>query len=89
VKTVRVTVSGLVQGVFFRASTQRRAAALGLAGWVRNTPDGRVEVMAQGPPDKVDALLRWLWIGPSSARVLDVDVIEADEEPGLRGFRVR
>jgi len=66
---VRVRVEGLVQGVFYRATTQRQARALGLKGWVRNLPDGAVECLAEGEKGDVEELLRWLARGPTGARV--------------------
>lgn len=65
----RFLVSGKVQGVFFRASTREQAQRLGLRGHARNLPDGRVEVLAVGEADAVDALARWLQHGPPQARV--------------------
>ena len=67
-------VDGRVQGVYYRASTQEQARALGLRGWVRNLPDGRVELRAQGTRGRVEALLAWCRKGPPSARVASVDV---------------
>ena len=67
--TLRFVVSGRVQGVFFRASTRAEATRLGLAGSAQNLDDGRVEVIATGPDAALDALERWLWQGPPSARV--------------------
>jgi len=84
----RVVVGGVVQGVFYRASTQREAAALGLAGWVRNLPDGRVEAVFEGPESAVDAAVAWTRRGPDRAIVTSVEV--TDEEPeGLPGFGAR
>ena len=65
----RCLVSGRVQGVFFRGSTRREALALGLKGRAANLSDGRVEVIACGPEDRLDALCRWLEHGPPSASV--------------------
>lgn len=65
----RFLVSGKVQGVFFRASTRERALDLGLNGRATNLPDGRVEVVAEGPAEALDALEAWLHEGPSAARV--------------------
>ena len=62
-------VEGLVQGVFFRDSTRRRARQLGVTGWVRNLPDGRVEVVAEGERTSVESLVAWLRDGPEYARV--------------------
>lgn len=68
----RCVVSGRVQGVFFRAATRERAIALGLRGYARNLPDGRVEVLACGEDADVAALCAWLRSGPPQARVSDV-----------------
>ena len=67
--TLRFVVSGRVQGVFFRASARAEATRLGLAGSAQNLDDGCVEVIAIGPDAALDALERWLWQGPPSARV--------------------
>ncbi len=84
----RVTVQGKVQGVFFRDSTRRCASDVGVAGWVRNCPDGTVEAVFEGPVEAVDRAVDFCRNGPSSAHVESVDV--ADEEPeGLSGFEVR
>jgi acylphosphatase len=80
-------VRGLVQGVAFRWSTKTRARELGVAGWVRNLPDGSVEVWAEGPAVAVEDLVRWLGHGPPSARVEAVEV--SDETPsGAERFEV-
>ena len=70
-------VSGKVQGVWFRANTQKQARKLGLTGWVRNTDDGRVELMAFGPEDQVETFESWLHHGPPRAHVdhLSVDKV--------------
>ena len=88
-RRVHLWISGLVQGVWFRASTRDRARALGVDGWVRNLPDGRVEVVAEGPRQAVDALIEFCRQGPGPARVDDVEL--GDEEPTgqFRGFTVR
>lgn len=70
----RCFVSGRVQGVFFRASTARKAAELGVTGHAINLDDGRVEVLAIGPADALDALCGWLRRGPPAARVDDLAV---------------
>jgi acylphosphatase len=72
----RCHVSGRVQGVFYRASARERARQLGVTGYARNLPDGRVEVLACGDPAAVDALLHWLWQGPPASHVTAVDVSE-------------
>lgn len=65
-------VSGRVQGVWFRASTQEKAKKLGLTGWARNLPDGRVEVLACGDKEKLKELHQWLHTGPELANVTEV-----------------
>ncbi len=70
----RCFVSGRVQGVFFRASTARKAAELGVTGHAINLEDGRVEVLAVGPEAALDALCAWLRRGPPAARVDDLSV---------------
>ena len=65
-------VSGKVQGVWFRASTQDKAKELGLTGWARNLADGRVEVIACGTPEKINELHEWLKLGPELASVSGV-----------------
>ena len=69
---LHITVRGRVQGVFFRAATRRLARRLDLTGWVRNCPDGSVEVLAEGRRDMLEQLLDWCRRGPSGARVTDV-----------------
>lgn len=84
----RVLVAGRVQGVWFRESCHDQAQAAGVAGWVRNLADGRVEVALEGPPDAVDEVVGWCRRGPRRARVDRVEV--GDEAPvGEQGFRVR
>jgi acylphosphatase len=80
-------VSGRVQGVFYRVTCAERARALGLAGWVRNASDGRVEAVFEGPDDAVEAIVAWCREGSPSARVVAVDVAEEAVE-GEEGFRV-
>ncbi len=65
----RCYVSGRVQGVFFRASTQQQAVRLGVTGYARNLPDGRVEVLACGGSEQVETLCEWLRSGPAHADV--------------------
>jgi len=69
---VRLRIEGIVQGVFFRASTRDVAKKLGLTGWVRNLPDGSVEVLFEGKADSVREAIRWCHNGPPGARVMDV-----------------
>ena len=70
---LHLIIEGRVQGVFFRAHTQETARALGLTGWVRNTEDGGVEVVAEGARARLKALLEWCRKGPPMARVTQVD----------------
>lgn len=81
-------VSGQVQGVFFRSATRDVARRLGLSGWVRNLPDGRVEVMASGSESQLATLREWLRQGPPAAHVSDVACTPASEQ-GFIGFSVR
>jgi acylphosphatase len=67
-----------VQGVWFRGSTRDQAEQLGLSGYARNLPDGRVEVLACGEIEALETLHKWLWRGPSAASVSDVKCSEAD-----------
>ncbi|GMR20131.1 MAG: acylphosphatase [Gammaproteobacteria bacterium] len=81
-------VSGRVQGVFYRATTQEIAQRLGLTGWVRNLGDGRVELVACGSHDQLAELEAWLWQGPAYASVEEVQAQEVTTEP-CTGFDVR
>jgi acylphosphatase len=88
-----VIVNGRVQGVFYRQSAQDRAASLGLSGWVRNLPDGTVELQASGSKDKVEQLIEWCKSGPPRAVVYDLNVNWlSDDESELSsnaGFVIR
>jgi len=85
---VRVVVTGRVQGVFFRGTCAAEARRLGVAGWVRNLPDGCVEAVFEGPHAAVERMVLWCRHGPDLAHVDDVEVI-AEEPVGDAGFRVR
>ena len=78
----------MVQGVFFRYETRERASSRGLAGWIRNLPDGRVEAVFEGPEEGVEAMVEWCRRGPLGAQVTDVESITEVPE-GLHGFEVR
>lgn len=82
-----VVVTGRVQGVWFRAWTREQAQALGVSGWVRNRADGSVEAVLAGPDAAVEALIAALHVGPSAARVEDVQVNDA-EPPSEAGFNI-
>lgn len=85
---VHVFVEGRVQGVWFRETTRRQAERLGVNGWVRNLPDGRVEAVYEGERQAVEELLAWTHRGPEYARVARVEI--HDEDPrGEQGFRIR
>lgn len=83
----RCHVSGRVQGVWYRGSTQREAVARGVTGYARNLSDGRVEVLACGPQDAIDSLCEWLWQGPPHAEVSDVEC-ESVERSALTAFTI-
>jgi acylphosphatase len=84
----RVVVHGRVQGVFFRDTTSRLALEHGVRGWVRNTWEGTVEAVFEGPPEAVERLVAFAHRGPSGADVERAEVFEEDEE-GLTGFSIR
>ena len=84
----RVLVSGEVQGVFYRDTCRRVARQQGVAGWVRNLPDGRVEAVFEGDAGSVERLVSWTRSGPSRATVTAVDVHDEPAE-GLTAFEIR
>lgn len=86
---VHVWVSGLVQGVWFRASAEREAIARGLTGWVRNLPDGRVEALAEGSRPALERYVDWCRQGPPAARVDDVKVEWLPATGEFDGFELR
>jgi len=86
---VHVVVSGLVQGVWYRASTQQKAEELGLKGWVRNTPDGCVEAVFEGDHSKVEDMVSWCRQGPPNAQVKDVAVNFAEFSGAFSSFTIR
>lgn len=83
----RVRVRGSVQGVFFRAETRARARSLGVAGWVRNAPDGTVEAVFEGEREHVQSMVDWCGRGPGGARVEAVEV-SWEQPEGATGFAV-
>ena len=85
---LRAVVSGRVQGVFFRANTQRQAEQHHLSGTVCNRPDGTVEVVAEGSRDRLEQLLLWLHSGPPQARVDRVSVVWKEATGIAAGFRI-
>ena len=85
---VHLFVQGRVQGVFYRAKTQKKAEALGLVGWVRNCSDGSVEIHAEGDKAKLEELITWCRRGPALASVSNVDLSWVEAE-GLGAFDIR
>lgn len=84
-----VVVQGLVQGVWFRASTRDEAVRIGVGGWVRNLPDGSVEALFEGEAKKVEAIVGWCHRGPSGARVSRVDITWEPYKNEFASFDVR
>ncbi|HEU0122235.1 MAG TPA: acylphosphatase [Bryobacteraceae bacterium] len=85
----RWLVRGRVQGVGFRRFVEREAVSLGLAGWVRNLADGRVEAFAQGPGPSLDALQGRLWQGPRWSEVREVEAMEEAPAAASTSFQIR
>jgi acylphosphatase len=86
---LHATISGVVQGVFFRSATETRAEQLGLTGWVKNLPDGSVEVAAEGPRPALQTFLAFLHQGPPEARVTEVRAEWSAASGEFRFFEVR
>ncbi|SET01680.1 acylphosphatase [Marinobacter segnicrescens] len=82
-------VEGHVQGVSYRAYTERHASELGLEGYVRNLTDGRVEIVAEGPLKALDELEEWCWQGPPAAKVSAVRAETRPASGGFSGFVIR
>ncbi|WP_326541616.1 acylphosphatase [Pseudorhodoferax sp.] len=90
VQTLHLSISGHVQGVYYRASMAEQARALGVRGWVRNRHDGRVEALVQAAPEVLETLLAWCRRGPPAARVDGVQATPAGDDGGLPlGFETR
>lgn len=88
-KRVHMTISGKVQGVFFRDTTRRTANDLGVTGWVKNLSDGRVEAVAEGPENAVDKLVEFAHEGPARANVKNVEVEEETPTDEFSDFSIR
>jgi len=84
----RITITGLVQGVFFRREMTDLARRLGISGWVRNLPNGKVEALAEGEKGLLDELIRFCHVGPRGAVVRRVEVEWSDYLGEFRGFRI-
>ena len=79
-QTLHLIISGKVQGVFYRVNTKKTARKLGLKGWVKNTPDGKVEAVISGEEQHNKAFIEWCKVGPARAEVTDVEVKEIEFE---------
>ena len=88
-KGVHVYISGIVQGVFFRAETQHAAVGFSLNGWVRNMADGRVEALFEGEDTNIDKMIAWCHIGPPAARVEEVLTAEEPYTGEFRDFNIK
>ncbi len=84
-----VYLSGRVQGVGFRAFVRRNAKRLGVAGWVKNLPDGRVEALIYGDEEDVDELVSSMETGPSLAQVDEIEVSDHDRPPAEKDFQIK
>ncbi len=79
-QTISITVSGIVQGVYYRQSTKEKALDLGISGIVKNLPDGNVHILATGTPDVLHQLVQWCKQGPVHAKVTSVNVEQVADE---------
>lgn len=87
---VRVFVSGIVQGVFFRVETERTARESGnVTGWIRNTEDGGVEAVFEGEKENIEKMIAWMKKGPPLARVEKIDVIRENYKGEFKNFDIR
>ncbi|MDA0999867.1 MAG: acylphosphatase [bacterium] len=86
---IHLLIQGRVQGVGYRMSAQWKARELELCGWVRNRPDGVVELVAEGPAEVLDALIAWCRSGPPMARVRDVQITREAARGGFSSFEIR
>jgi acylphosphatase len=84
-----VIISGYVQGVWFRASTRDEATRIGVAGWVRNLPDGGVEALFEGEKKKVEEIIGWCHKGPSGAQVSNVEISWERYKGEFQNFSIR
>jgi len=88
-KITQMIVKGKVQGVFFRANTQKKATLLGLKGYVRNLENGDVQVIASGADEKIDILLDWINRSPEGAEVHDIELKTFDIDKEFKKFSIR
>lgn len=87
-KCVHLIVSGRVQGVFFRENTRRKAIELGLKGYVKNLPDGNVEIVAEGNENKINEFIEFIKKGPGIARIQGIKIMHKEPE-NFKGFEIR
>ena len=85
----QIFVSGKVQGIFFRDNTRKRAEELGVYGWVRNLPDGRVEAVFEGEKEKVEEMIEWAKKGPEFAKVNGIEVEWQEYKGEFKNFEIR
>jgi len=83
-----IIVKGLVQGVYYRVTTKQKADSLDLSGWVKNLPDGDVEVVVEGNKEKIEQLIDWCWQGPPGAKVDGVEVKWSPCQNEYQGFNI-
>ncbi len=88
VKKVHLTIQGRVQGVFFRASAKEQADRLRLTGWVRNLPEGSVEIQVEGTEDGLDEFINWCHKGPPGASVTNVDLEYLQPSGDMTSFSI-
>lgn len=84
----QIKITGKVQGVFFRKSTQDKARQLGISGWVQNEPDGSVLTEIEGNVEAIAQMEQWLHQGPERARVEEVTIVEG-EVKGCQDFQIK
>lgn len=87
-KRFHIYVSGIVQGVFFRANTFKKAKELGIFGWVRNLADGRVEILIEGQCSKIKEFIEWAKKGTPPARVEKIEIIEEEYKNEFDDFNI-
>jgi len=84
----RILITGIVQGVLFRREITQLSRRLGVVGWVRNLPDGRVEAVAEGERERLNELIQFCRVGPSGARVKDIQVDWSESKGEFRSFKI-
>ena len=87
-KRIRIIVRGIVQGVFYRYSTQKKANEYDLAGWVRNMPDGKVEIVCEGTEANIKKLIEWCRKGPDGAHVEGIETRWEEYTGEFRAFEI-